>query len=302
MKKIISLFVIATMIVAAMSITTSAADVTAIDQFAFDGTVNKLTANIDSDIPLHLTDPAQNLVVDLNGFTWESGDVVLKVDNGASATVYDSSEARTGTIKSRANDAISISNGALNIENITVIGGDDGMDAVFAAGGNISIKGCKLSAGKAGLDAANGSAAAGVPVVAVITDTVFDTYANPGDRNCAIELRAYSADESVTICGNTVFNVNKVMIRSEYNGPEGVADVIAAGEGATISFTDPAAVAGRDNYTYSEITYTYTAPEGGEGEDEDEDNPETGDAFVVVAATVAAFALAGVVVSKKVRA
>ena len=96
------------------------------------------------------------------------------------------------------------------------------------------------------------------------------------------------------------------MIRSEYNGPEGVADVIAAGEGATISFTDPAAVAGRDNYKSCDITYTYTATEGGddagEGEGEGENNPETGDAFVVVAATVAAFALAGVVVSKKVRA
>ena len=48
------------------------------------------------------------------------------------------------------------------------------------------------------------------------------------------------------------------------------------------------------------------APDAGEGETPDAgetpDNPETSDAFVVAIVTVAMIALAGVVVSKKVRA
>ena len=301
MKKIISLFVIATMIVAAMSISTSAADVTSTSQFAFDGTVNKLTANITADATVHLTEASQNLVVDLNGFTWECIDKVLKIDNGATAEIYDSSEAKTGKIDS-GNDAIDISNGTLTLKNITVVGGTDACDAVYADGGNITIEGCTLSAGKAGIDSSNGSAGGGVSVVATVKDTTFASYANPGDRNCAIELRASSDDQVITLVGNNVFTNNKIMIKSDYE--KGLAAGIVAGEGATVSFTDPAAVANKNNYTYSEITYTYTAPDGGEGEDEDEggNNPETGDAFVVVAATVAAFALAGVVVSKKVHA
>ena len=257
MKKIISLFVIATMIVAAMSISTSAADVTSTAQFVFDGTVNKLTADIMGADRLTLSNASDNLVVDLNGFTWQSDDIVIKIDNGATVEIYDSSEAKTGKIKS-GNDAIDMSNGTLTLKNITVEGGDDACDAIFANGGTITVEGCTLSGGKAGIDSSNGSAAAGVPVVATVKDTTFANYANPGDRNCAIELRASSDDQVITLVGNNIFTNNKIMMRDDYK--KGAAAGIVAGEGATVSFTDPAAVAGRNNYTYSEITYTYTAP------------------------------------------
>lgn len=307
MKKIISLFVIATMIFGAMSLTASANDVASFADFVLDGTVNKLTADIDAGNTLEVG-PGQSLTVDLNGHTWANSHIVLKVTGGDSvAYIYDSSAAKTGKIDS-GNDAIDISNGTLTLENITVDGGAGGSDAIFAQGGNITVKGCTLVAGKAGLDSANGSAAAGVPVVATISNTKFAVSSDGDGRNCAIELRSYTADQKITLTGNNVFEANKVMLR-DYTGA--VESVIVAGEGATVSF---GASTSHDSagYKYHEITYSYA---GGEGETPDApetpdtpadpetpENPGTGDAFIVVALTVAAVAFAGVVVSKKIRA
>lgn len=316
MKKIISLFVIATMIFGAMSLTASANDCTSTSQFILDGTtVNKLTADINANATVQL-DPGQSIIVDLNGHTWSYSDIVLKVTGGDSvAKVYDSSAAKTGKIVSSGADALDISNGTLIIENITVDGGAGGSDAVFAQGGNVTIKGCTLTAGKAGLDADNRSSSAGVPVVATISDTTFAA-SNDGDgRNCAIELRNFTEDEKITLTGNNVFGTTKIMLRNF----TGTADaVIVAGEGATVTFSDPVAHSNPE-YKAQDITYSYEAPEGGDtpadpetpdtpdtpdtpADPETPENPGTGDAFIVVALTVAAVAFAGVVVSKKIRA
>ena len=80
---------------------------------------------------------------------------------------------------------------------------------------------------------------------------------------------------------------------------------IVAGADATVSFGAEENVAGRNNYKVCTVNYTYSGtgevPEAPSTPDTPS-NPETGDSFVVAVVTVAMIALAGVVVSKKVRA
>ena len=315
MKKFISLFVIVTMIVACMTFTVSANDVTSVDALILDGTtVNKLTADIDAgEFVLSLNDAA-SVIVDLNGHTWTSSNVVIDVIGGnCFAKVYDSSEAKTGAIVSRANDAISISNGELTLENITVTAGDGGMDAVFVNGGKVTITNCTLSAGKAGIDASNGSEAAGVPAIITVNGGKFANFAGAAaQRNCAIELRNSGANgPKVTLNGAITFENNKIIMRNDYT--KAVNEGIIAGTDATAEFADVVAGSFTETstaYTVTTITYAYTGtgetPDAGEGETPDAgetpDNPETSDALVVAIVTVAMIALAGVVVSKKVRA
>ena len=274
MKKLISLFVIVTMVVACMTFTANAAEVSvaSIADFITDGqTVNKLTADINAgETPLQLMD-GNGLIVDLNGHTWTTGNVVVDVIGGSCiAKIYDSSAAKTGAIISTNNDAISISNGELSIENITVRGGNDGMDAVFVNGGKVTIKNCTLSAGKAGIDAANGSEAGGAFADITVIGGKFANYSNPGDRCCAIEVRQSGAKgPKVSLTGNITFENNKIMIRNDYT--KAIGDGVVAGADATVSFGELGAVAGRDNYKTCTITYAYT------GTGETPDAPETPD-------------------------
>ena len=322
MKKLISLFVIVTMIVACMTFTVSANDVTSTAAFIKDGTtVNKLTADINATETVELN--GESLIVDLNGHKWTCPDIALNVIGGASvAKVFDSSEAKTGAIIIANNDAVKISNGELILENITVKGGDGGMDAVIVEGGKVTLTNCTLSAGKAAINADNNSDAAGVFADITVNGGKFVAYdGTAAQRNCAIELRKYGQVGSqnypngpkVTLTGDITFENAKILAQDSYK--KTIAEGVVAGEGATVAFadiTDATFTETGSAYKATTITYTYEAPEGGEGEGEGEgdtpnapvtpDNPETSDAFVVAIVTVAMIALAGVVVSKKVRA
>ena len=320
MKKFISLFVIVTMIVACMTFTVSANDVTSTAAFIKDGTtVNKLTADIDAAETVLLGE-GESLIVDLNGHKWTCPDVALSVAGGTSvAKVFDSSEAKTGAIIIANNDAVKISNGELTLENITVKGGDGGMDAVIVEGGKVTLTNCTLSAGKAAINADNSSDAAGVPAVITVNGGKVAAYDGAAaQRNCAIELRRYDGTTftngpKITLTGDITFENAKILAQDSYK--KTIAEGVVAGEGATVAFadiTDATFTETGSAYKATTITYTYEAPEGGEGEGEGEgdtpnapvtpDNPETSDAFVVAIVTVAMIALAGVVVSKKVRA
>ena len=321
MKKFISLFVIVTMIVACMTFTVSANDVTSTAAFIKDGTtVNKLTADINATETVLLGE-GESLIVDLNGHKWTCPDIALSVAGGTSvAKVFDSSEAKTGAIIIAGNDAVKISNGELTLENITVKGGDGGMDAVIVEGGKVTLTNCTLSAGKAAINADNSSDAAGVFADITVNGGKFVAYDGAkSPRNCAIELRKYGQVGSqnypngpkVTLTGDITFENAKILGQDTYN--KTIAEGVVAGEGATVDLSaeESATLDGRA-YKVSTITYAYTAPEGGETPDAGEgetpdagetpDNPETSDAFVVAIVTVAMIALAGVVVSKKVRA
>ncbi len=308
MKKIISLFVIVTMVLSCMALTANAAEVSvsSVAQFVFDGvTVNKLTADITEPSYLLLED-GNNLIVDLNGHKWTSSDSVLRVAGGSCiAYVYDSSAAKTGAIISTSNDAINVSNGELTIENITVKGGDGNMDAVIVEGGKVTITNCTLSAGKAGINADNASEAAGVAADILVVGGKFASYANPSDRNCAIELRKSGANgPKLTLTGAIAFENDKILAQDTYK--KAISEGIVAGADATVAFgAESTATLSGYSYKVCAINYAYT----GTGETPDApstpdtpSNPETGDSFVVVTVTVAMIALAGVVVSKKVRA
>ena len=309
MKKLISLFVIVTMVVACMTFTVSANEVTSETAFNFDGvTVNKLTADINAMGTVTLGE-GQSLIVDLNGHKWTGGDIVLSVAGGTSvALVYDSSEAKTGAIDVHGNDAVKISNGELTLKDITVKGGDGGMDAVIVEGGKVTLENCTLSAGKAGINADNSSDSAGVPAEITVKGGKFAAYTGAkAERNCAIELRKYDGTTypngpKVTLTGDITFENAKILGQDTYN--KTIAEGVVAGAGATVELsTEESATLDGRAYKVSTITYTYDAAAGDAGDEGDvNDNPTTSDAFVVVAATVAVIALAGVVVSKKVRA
>lgn len=295
MKKIISILVVAVMMVSCLSLCVSAEEsITSPDQFVLDGTVNKLTSNISGNASI--LDGTQKLVIDLNGYTWEApSGVVLTIGNGE-VEIYDSSADKTGFIKSNDNDAISMSNGSLYIKDVTVEANGGGMDAIFVGGGKLVAENCTLYANKAGIDADNNSEAVSADAFANITviGGKFASHPAPGDRNCAIELRASGAQgPKVVLQGDIEFENDKIMVRNDYT--LAVADRITAEGGATVSFGEAQAVAGRDNYTYSTITYEVNAEEGGEPTE----TPDTADAFVVIAMAVAA--ISGAVISKKSR-
>ena len=311
MKKLISLFVIVTMVISCMALTANAAEgevsVSSVAQFSFDsGTVNKLTADLNESTYLLLED-GNNLVVDLNGHKWTSSDSVLRVAGGSCiAKVYDSSAAKTGAIISTSNDAINVSNGELSLENITVKGGDGNMDAVIVEGGKVTITNCTLSAGKAGINADNASEASGVAADILVVGGKFASYANPDARNCAIELRKSGANgPKITLTGAIAFENAKIIAQDTYK--KTIAEGIVAGADATVAFGAESTNNLGTSYTYkiTEINYTYSGtgevPEAPSTPDTPS-NPETSDAFVVAIVTVAMIALAGVVVSKKVRA
>ena len=263
MKKLISLFVIVTMIVACMTFTVSANEVTSETSFVTDGiTVNKLVADISAMAPVELVD-GNHLAVDLNGHKWTCSDLVLIVTGGSCTVyVYDSSAAKTGALISSSNDCVKISNGELTLENITVKGGDNGMDAVIAEGGKVTLTNCVLSAGKAGINADNNSEAAGVAADITVNGGTFANYDGvAAQRNCAIELRKSGANgPKVTLDGAITFENNKIMIQDSYT--KAVTDGVVAGS-ADASVTFSAETAGNftessRGYKVTTITYAYT--------------------------------------------
>jgi hypothetical protein len=290
-----------------MALTANAAEevsVSSVADFVFDsGIVNKLTADLNESSYLLLED-GNNLVLDLNGHKWTSSDSVLRVAGGSCiAYVYDSSAAKTGAIISTANDAIALSNGELKIENITVKGGDGNMDAVIVEGGKLTAINCTMSAGKAGINADNASESVVADAFAdiLVIGGKFATYSAPSDRNCAIELRRGGANgPKIVLTGAIAFDNNKIMVQKDTFAKTADAAIVA-GADATVSFGAEENVAGRNNYKVATIAYTYSGT-GDVPTPPAPSNPETGDSFVVVTVAVAMIALAGVVVSKKVRA
>lgn len=294
MKKILSVLVIAVMMVSCLALCVNAENaITSPDQLALDGTVNKLTADITGNA--QILDGTQKLVIDLNGYTWEApSGVVLTIGNGT-VEIYDSSPNKTGFIKSNDNDAISMSNGSLYIKDVIVEANGGGMDAIFVGGGKLVAENCVLYANKAGIDADNNSEAVSAEAFADITviGGTFAVHSAPGDRNCAIELRASGAQgPKIVLKGDIKFANNVIMVRNDFSAA--IADRITA-DGATVAFGDAQAVAGRDNYASHTVTYTYEAPET----PAEPENPDSADAFVIVAMAIAA--ISGAVITKKVR-
>lgn len=257
MKKIFSLFIVATLVFAAMALSVNAEIVVANpSELSVGGEINKLSGNMYGYYEYDFANT--DLIIDLNGYTWTSDDVVLKIING-NVTVYDSSPNKTGKIESSANDAVTISNGSLYIKDITVVANGGGMDAIFVDGGNVIVENCILSAEKACIDASNASEAGGAPANISVNGGKFANYSAPGDRNCAIELRnSGSAGPRVTLTGNIEFENNKLLMREDYT--QDFAWAILAGENATVEFAAVQAHASRTNYKTSAITYAYNGP------------------------------------------
>ena len=153
-----------------------------------------------------------NLIVDLNGYTWENSDKIIELISGT-VSVYDSSEAKTGTITATGDDTINIQSGNATFKDITVYGAVDSADGIFILGGNVTVENCTVSSGKAGInvDNRNGNA------VVNVKGGKFANYTDSKDasgRNCAIELRNNASN--VTLSGDITFETNGTSMYSSY--------------------------------------------------------------------------------------
>ncbi len=253
MKRTISLIIAIAVMVSMFIVPVSAADVTDVAAIAPGESV--LQSNIGDGTSV-TNIGSGDYVIDLNGYKW-TGKLII---TGGNVTIKDTSAAKTGTIDaSQSGDGIDVSgNAVVVLENITVIGGLDGGDAIFVGGApSITAKNCVLTAGKVGID--NTSSASTI----VVEDTTFADFADyaPGlgkdgqGRNGAIELRAGA---KVTLKGNNTFTINTIIARSGHTSE--IKDSFVYGDNASATFGEVSTIAG-GNYTATTITYTYEAPE-----------------------------------------
>ena len=253
MKRTISLIIAIAVMVSMFIVPVSAANVTDVAAIAPGESV--LQSNIGDGTSV-TNIGSGDYVIDLNGYKW-TGKLII---TGGNVTIKDTSAAKTGTIDaSQSGDGIDVSgNAVVVLENITVIGGLDGGDAIFVGGApSITAKNCVLTAGKVGID--NTSSASTI----VVEDTTFADFADyaPGlgkdgqGRNGAIEFRAGA---KVTLKGNNTFTINTIIARSGHTSE--IKDSFEYGDNASATFGEVSTIAG-GNYTATTITYTYEAPE-----------------------------------------
>ena len=252
MKRTISLIIAIAVMVSMFIVPVSAADVTSVDAIVPGESV--LQSDIGNGASVKIITTGE-YVIDLNGYKWTGR---MEISGDAVVTIKDSSTAKTGTIDaSQSGDGIDVKgNAVVVLENITVIGGLDGGDAIFVGGEpTITAKNCVLTAGKVGID--NTSSASTI----IVEDTTFADFADyaPGlgkdgqGRNGAIELRAGA---KVTLKGNNTFTVNTIIARDNHTSE--IKDSFVYGENASATFGDVYTVT--SIYTGAKITYTYTAP------------------------------------------
>jgi len=314
MKRTISLIIAVAVMVAMFIVPVSAADevYTTATEIASEG-----DWELAGDITGMLTISSGTYVIDLNGWTWE-GQILI---HDGDVTIIDSSADKTGLIDATAlGDAIDIKAGSLTLDGITVIGAHTSGDAVFVDGGDVTIKNCVLTAGKAGLDTTSSAATV---VVENTTFADFEDYAGdqPKDasgRNCAIELRG---NAKVTLNGKNKFDVATIICRTNTHTTP-IADSFEKGADVTISFAGADAelcVHEGNPYNSNTITYSYagttttpdnggsttpdnggsTTPDnGGSTTPDNNNNADTGD-FMSLVIVVAAAALVVTVLSKK---
>ncbi len=170
--------------------------------------INKLTADITGAIEL---DGDKYFTLDLAGHKWTNDQSAITLKMG---TVYVYDSVGGGAVITSSSDAIVMGNGSAKLENISVVAGGDGMDAIFCNGGNLTVLNCTLSAPKAGINVANASEAVYYEARSVVTvkDGKFANYAGSKDslgRNCAIEIRN-NADE-ITLLGDITFENNRII-------------------------------------------------------------------------------------------
>lgn len=216
--------------------------------------INKLTQNIDAGAA-RKDFTAGEYLIDLNGYTWESGNVVFEV-NGATVKVYDSSDSKTGKILSTANDAINVESGKLTLEDVTVVTEGGNGDALFVNGGELNVIRTTLKAQKAGIDMNCSPAAVSV----VVDSAIFaGTPTTVGARTCAIEFRRN--DPNVTLKGDIQFNESTILRRTYYGDSPNCTEtnlnnLISCADGASAVYgADNAFVDGSNNCISNEITY-----------------------------------------------
>ncbi len=229
--------------------------VSGIDDFsASEDMVNKLT----SDISGCLTVNGESYIIDLAGHKWTNSAHAIVLATG-SIYVYDS--VGGGSIVVSANDAINMGNGSAKFQNITILAGGDGMDAIYCSGGNLTVENCTLSAPKACINVANDSEAVEADARSVVTVNggKFARYSGNVDsqgRNCAIEIRN-NADE-ITLVGNIAFENNRII--SKASNVKSIKDAVTAN--ATF-------IAGTNVVDYVTATISYNGSSSGNTDSDD---------------------------------
>lgn len=245
-----------------------------------------LTADIDADLTsVNFTNCT--VVIDLAGYTWESGNIVLKTGEGADVTVIDS--VGGGKLVSTGNDAVQPEGGKLTLDGITVESQNADGDALFVDGGTVIIKDTTLVAEKAGIDVSQNGNSAEI----IVDGVTFAGFETADSRTCAIEIR--NNDKTVELKGNIKFETNLILRRNECT--KDLSEIITTAEGCTVTFGEDASVEGYDNYKGNTVEYTYT-PSADDNTGDNTGDVETGD-FMSFAFVIAAAALVVTVISKK---
>ena len=213
--------------------------------------INKLTADISGNLTIQ---DEENYIIDLAGHKWTNSHNAIVLATG-SVYVYDS--VGGGSIETTANDAVNMGNGVAKFEDITIKGGGNGMDAIYCAGGNLTVINCTLSGPKAGINVANDSESSDASARSVVTVNggKFANYTGIKDsqgRNCAIEIRN-NADE-ITLTGNIIFENNKII--SKNSNTKAIKDAITA---------DATFTSGNNVSDYVTATINYNSSSSGDG-------------------------------------
>lgn len=245
-----------------------------------------LTADIDADLT-NVNFTNCTVVIDLAGYTWESGNIVLKTGEGADVTVIDS--VGGGKLVSTGNDAVQPEGGKLTLDGITVESQNADGDALFVDGGTVIIKDTTLVAEKAGIDVSQNGNSAEI----IVDGVTFAGFETADSRTCAIEIR--NNDKTVELKGNIKFETNLILRRNECT--KDLSEIITTAEGCTVTFGEDASVEGYDNYKGNTVEYTYT-PSADDNTGDNTGDVETGD-FMSFAFVIAAAALVVTVISKK---